>query len=792
MSPSRAYLSSQQKILIVDDTPNILQLLFNHLNNAGYKVLIAQNGKKALKIAEAIQPELIMLDIMMPELDGFGTCRHLKSNPKTKDIPIIFMTALTQQEEKVQGLMMGAVDFVTKPIEEQELLARIHTHLSLQNLHKQLAKDIAQQKLFHETSDRIRQSLNLDLILATATKEIKSFLNCTLVAIGKIDKKAVKIKSCSTLEKITPEIEQTIAYDFLCSSPAEYQSYLNGDIRIFQQQGSSTGDGNREIIGSNIRLVAPILINKTDLAVLDRHSSVPPQESDELNSSTLSINSLPEPKVNQYHLYGWLIVERHLSVQPWQEEEISLLKKFTTQLAIAIKQGQLHKQISQLAIIDSLTNIYNRRYFDRQLNLEWRRLKRISAPLSLIRCDVDYFKIYNDTYGHQQGDLCLQKIAEAISNVLKRPGDMLSRYGGEEFTIILPHTHLAGAIKVAEAIKIAVQDLNLPHTNSLTNSIVTLSMGVASTVPSTEDSPQLLLEASDLALYQAKERGRDCVAVYPEAISRSKDIQEFKFQWVKRIRRALKHNSFSLYAQSITPLDASDSTKHFEILLRLTDTKEKVILPHVFLDIAERNFLMTDIDTWVVNNLFDQLAAKCFTQNSQFDHSCWNNHRFSVNLSGASLNSKSFMAFLRQKLIGSPLPAYLFCFEITETIAVKDLGRAIQFINSLKQLGCSFALDDFGKGMSSLTYLQNLPVDYLKIDGSFIRELNNDNKASKVMVEAINHIAEGIGLKTVAEFVENQNILDTLKELHVNYAQGFHLGRPGVLMDVIDPPVLII
>ncbi|MGD1918006.1 MAG: EAL domain-containing protein [Pleurocapsa sp.] len=773
MSKPIASLSSQT-ILIVDDTPNILQLLFNYLNNVGYKILIAQNGKKALKVAEAMQPDLIILDVMMPELDGFATCRYLKTNSSTKDIPIIFMTALAQPEEKVQGLMLGAVDYITKPIEEQELLARIQTHLSLQSLHQHLAKDIARQNLLYEISDRIRRSLDLDLIFKTATNEIRSFLNCDLVTLAQIKEQDIEIRSCSSLEKITPETKQTISHSSLCSSRQEYQSYLQGNVRIYQQQESSVCDRSTDILKSKARLIVPILIGHIDLP---------------LSSSTSILTK--DDATNRNSLYGWLIAERYQSPQQWQPEEISFLKELTTQLAIAIIQGQLHQKISQLAVVDSLTKVYNRRYFDQQLNLEWRRLKRISAPLSLIMCDVDYFKIYNDTYGHQQGDRCLQLIAKAISKVLKRSGDVLSRYGGEEFVVILPHTHLAGATQVAEAIKETVKELKLPHVNSLADSVVTVSMGVASTVPSSEDSPHLLIEASDLALYQAKERGRDCLAVYSEAISHSKEIQEFKFQWVKRIRKALKNNLFSLYAQSITPLDSNDSTKHFEILLRLTD-EEQVILPHVFLAIAERNFLMTDIDTWVVNTLFDQLAHQCPLENQSLPNNlCWNNYRFSVNLSGAALNSKSFRQFLRQKLIQSPFPAYIFCFEITETIAVQDLAQAVKFINSLKQLGCSFALDDFGKGMSSLTYLQNLPVDYLKIDGSFIRELYNDNKASKVMVEAINHIAEGIGLKTVAEFVENQNILDTVKELQVNYAQGFHLGRPGLLMDVISSQILV-
>ncbi len=185
---------------------------------------------------------------------------------------------------------------------------------------------------------------------------------------------------------------------------------------------------------------------------------------------------------------------------------------------------------------------------------------------------------------------------------------------------------------------------------------------------------------------------------------------------------------------------------------------------------------MPDIDTWVVDRLLTRLTES--------NRKNWYNYRFSINLSGASLNSQSFLDFLSQKLTDYHLPSELFCFEITETVAISNLAKVSNFINSLKTLGCSFALDDFGKGMSSLSYLKNLPIDYLKIDGSFITELNKD-KASKVMVEAINHIAEGIGLKTVAEFVENQAILDTVRDLKVNYAQGYHLGRPEKLANIL-------
>ncbi len=748
---------SSKTILIVDDTKNNLHILAEYLGSANYEILIAINGKRAISIARRVQPDLILLDVMMPDINGFNVCLHLKSDPLTKDIPIIFMTALAEAKNKVQGFQLGAVDYITKPVEEKELLARVNTHLSLNHLYQSSLKDASQRKLLFEISDRIRQSLELEVILDTATKEIRTLLDCDFVGLAALDQQQVTIKAFASKEarKINPQ--KFIDYNYCCPTEDEYKSYFKGHIEVIETENSQNNSERKPLDVPLARLLVPILIKDTNYT-----SGFFSSTEDTMSSSNI--------------LYGWLIADRYSLDCSWQPSEISLLRELTTQLAIAIKQGLLHKQLSELALLDSLTRVYNRRFFDRQLKREWRRLQRIPAPLSLIMCDVDCFKIYNDVYGHQQGDRCLQQIAEAISSALKRPGDILARYGGEEFVVILPSTPSFGAAKVAENIIDAVKSLKIPHQNSLANSVVSVSLGIASTIPNMEDNPELLIEAADLALYQSKDRGRDCFTVYPESISHSKDRQELKIRWVKRLRQAIDQNLFSLYLQSITPLKGNDDHKSFEVLLRLTDKTDQVILPGVFLDIAERNFLMTDIDTWVINNLFETLE-KC-------DRHMWENHRFSINLSGSSLNNESFLQFLKRRLTECSLPPKLFCFEITESVAVSNLSRIVEFINSLKEIGCSFALDDFGKGVSSLTYLKSLPVDYLKIDGSFIKELNV-NPASKIMVEAINHIAEGIGLKTVAEFVENEDILNSVQDLNVDYAQGFHLSRPTAFMDLI-------
>ncbi|MDJ0569562.1 MAG: EAL domain-containing protein [Pleurocapsa sp. MO_192.B19] len=767
-SPNIFFCKSKGSILVVDDTPNNLQLLFKYLKDAGYKVLVAQDGTKALKIAKAVNPNLILLDIMMSGIDGFETCRQLKTNPDTQSIPIIFMTALTETKTKVKGFDLGAVDYITKPINRDELLARIHTHLTVQILYQRLVKVAQQKQLLFEISDCIRQSLELNLIFQTATEEILKVLKCDRLVLTSLSNENIFIEAQSVSNDEVEQLPKKIELDYCCSSQEEYQDYRQGKVRLIENTNKNINNVDSDIQVIQAKLIVPIL----------------------LKENTAKANKF-------YPLWGWLIADQYCPRQ-WQSEEIELCRNITAQLAIAIEQGLLYQQVKQsneqlqksnkqlkltnqrlqqLALLDPLTQIFNRRYFDRQLNLEWRRLKRNEpSSLSLIMCDVDCFKIYNDTYGHQQGDKCLKQIANALANVIKRPADILARYGGEEFIIALPHTPQTGAIKLAESMRVAVKNLNIPHANSTVDSVVTISLGVAHAISDSKNHPALLVEAADQALYLAKSRGRDCLAVYPGDISQSKQSQANEIEWINRIQEALAKNLFSLYAQPITSLEPNDDQQRFEILLRLTDEDDRVIPPNVFLDIATRNSLMPDIDTWVVDNLLKTLAES----NSKN----WQNHHFSINLSGASLNSKSFLDSLSQKLTDYHLPSRLFCFEITETVAISNLAKVSNFINSLKTLGCSFALDDFGKGMSSLSYLKNLPIDYLKIDGSFITELNHD-KASKVMVEAINHIAEGIGLKTVAEFVENQAILDTVRDLKVDYAQGYHLGRPEKLANIL-------
>jgi diguanylate cyclase (GGDEF)-like protein len=303
-------------LLIVDDTPHNIKLLFEFLNNYGFEILVAEDGKDALEIAQEEQPSLILLDVLMPGMDGFETCRYLKDNSDTHSIPVIFMTALSDTLNKVKAFKLGAVDYITKPFQQEEVLARVNTHLTIRYLQTEL-----------ETQKEALQKAN--------------------------------------------------------------------------------------------------------------------------------------------------------------------------------------QELQRLATLDSLTQLANRRRLDEYLQREWRRAYREQIPLSLIFCDIDYFKLYNDGYGHQAGDDCLQQVAEAINHAVNRPSDLAARYGGEEFTVVLPNTPIDGAMRVAHLIQSYLQTLKLIHPNSKVSPYVTLSMGVTSIIPTTTNSLDVLIQIADLALYEAKAQGRN-------------------------------------------------------------------------------------------------------------------------------------------------------------------------------------------------------------------------------------------------------------------------------------------
>ena len=431
------------------------------------------------------------------------------------------------------------------------------------------------------------------------------------------------------------------------------------------------------------------------------------------------------------------------------------------------QERQYIANLSWQATHDALTGLANRREFEFRLEQALLNLTRQPGRHALMFLDLDQFKLVNDTCGHAAGDELLRHICALLQSGL-REGDTLARLGGDEFGILLENCSPESSEKIAETLRQTVQNLHFVWKGR--PFVTTVSIGVVHVAqnPTTLES---LLRAADMACYMAKEKGRNRVQLYHVDDSEL-SLRFGEMAWVQRLHMALEENRFCLYAQEIATLGHVETGGgHVEILLRLHDEAGRMILPNSFIPAAERYGLMTSLDRWVVENVF-KIIAQCIAQQHEAPMAMC-----AINLSGITIGDDDFLIFLRQQFVIHRIPPEMICFEITETSAISNLASAIKFINELKGLGCYFSLDDFCAGMSSFAYLKHLPVDFLKIDGSFVRDMLDD-PINRAMVEVINHIGHVMGKRTIAEFVETPQIEQALLEIGVDYAQGYNIERP--------------
>lgn len=426
---------------------------------------------------------------------------------------------------------------------------------------------------------------------------------------------------------------------------------------------------------------------------------------------------------------------------------------------------KLAKKMSYLATHDQLTGLANRSAFEESLVQALKLSVQDQACHALLYLDLDQFKLVNDSCGHVAGDELLKQLS-ALLRHRARDGDTLARLGGDEFGLLLHHCSLDKAQEIAEELREIIGDFRFRWEHKTFD--IGVSIGVA---PVTMESGTLeeVMKAVDAACYVAKELGRNRVHVYrPDDAALTK--REGEMKWVRRIKQALSHGDFSLYAQTILPLAPDDGVSYCELLLRMRCDDGTTIQPAVFIPAAERYNLMGEIDNWVIEEVFRLLGQRQAQGNFE-PKLC------TINISGQSLCQDGFLQFLRNKLATSSVDPANICFEITETAALTNLANTVEFMSAMRELGCRFALDNFGSGLSSFNYLKHLPVDFLKIDGNLVRDITTD-PVNRAMVEAINEIGHLMGLKTVAEFVEDADTLAELKRLGVDYAQGFFIGRP--------------
>ena len=446
---------------------------------------------------------------------------------------------------------------------------------------------------------------------------------------------------------------------------------------------------------------------------------------------------------------------------------------FTATLRDITQTRQMADQISFQSTHDGLTGMLNRYEFERRLGLSLEGMGLADGEHAVFYLDLDQFKVINDTWGHGAGDELLCLIAKLLQSRM-RAGDVLARLGGDEFGILLEHCPLDKAEQVGRDLLRAIQESRFEWQG--VNFNLTASLGIVQ-VHSREQTLSDVLSAADTACFVAKEQGRNRVHLF-----RHDDVElarrQGEMRWVGRIHDAFSEGRFFLYQQAIQPLsrEGGERRRHYEILTRMRDEAGEFVSPAVFLSAAERFSLMPTIDRWVVRSVFAWLEAHPAHVTAL--------ELCSINLSGHSVTDDTFLQFLDEKLAVSPVPAACICFEITETAAVSNLSKAVRFMEVIRQRGCSFALDDFGSGMSSFAYLKNLPVDYLKIDGSFVRDMLED-EIDFAMARSINEIGHVMGKKTIAEFVESEGILRRLQDIGVDYGQGYAIARPAPLDDML-------
>jgi two-component system cell cycle response regulator len=465
MSESSGYLYSlpeptKGNILLIDDLPENLKLLTDLLSQIGYVVRSAVSGVRGFKSAKSKTPDIVLLDIKMPEMDGYQVCAAFKNDPDLCNIPILFISALDETFDKLKAFQVGGVDYITKPFQIEEVAARIEAHLTIQKQQQALQNEIAKRQEIEE-------------VLYQSRALLASVLNSALDGIAAMQ--AVR-------DPITGDIE-----DFRC-------------LVVNPIMSKALNYNREDIIG---KLVLKKLLQNLDPDLFDQFVNVV-ETGEALNQDFY----YPSGNSCWYHYVavklgdGFAITVRDITNRKQTELD---LQKINDQL-----QEANHK-LELLSNLDGLTQISNRRRFNSYLLFHWQYHQREQKPIALILIDIDYFKFYNDSYGHQSGDDCLIQVAEVIARIPQRGVDLVARYGGEEFAVVLPNTNSEGALVVAESIRNAITILNIPHQSSMVSDRITLSLGITSLIPSSDQNLEILINSADKALYAAKKQGRNCV-----------------------------------------------------------------------------------------------------------------------------------------------------------------------------------------------------------------------------------------------------------------------------------------
>ena len=837
---STASLSPEEigRVLVVDDSATTRSIIKAALQSAGYSVAECTGGRDALALTSSREFDLVLLDILMSDMNGLDVLQELRQARSDTELPVIMVTVKDTNEDIAMALSLGANDYAIKPINAKVLLARVDSQIARKRAFDELReknRELAQRaeankasaldvtralkrseekfsKTFHASPDPICLSLledgkvldvndsfvrlsgysrqdviglrTTDFGLWGGPEERKAFLAlmaeegiasawpvelydragerhlCEVSAeiIELNDTKAVlaiarDVTDRKNAEKALQQSERR--YRFLYEDNPSMYFTLDDELRIrsANQFGAlQLGYTVEELLGRSV----------FDFVYT---------EDKELSRNFLQA-CFSAPQSIQSHEIRSVVKDGSLK---WLKETARVIEENDGKSSLLLvcddvtETRKLHEQLSYQASHDLLSGLVNRRGVEHRLRwvLSSPEIEHVDHVLCYL--DIDNFGMINQTCGHIAGDTLIRKLSGLMRDHV-RSRDTLARISGDEFAIFMEHCTLEQAEKVARGLLDKIHDFRFDWGGESYS--ISFSMGLSGTEGLS--NPTDLMEKAQTACYSAKELGGNRVRIYrDDDVAISTRQQELK--WVARINRALEADAFVLFCQSIVAIDKNLNEKeHFEILIRMLDTDGTSIAPGSFLPAAERYNISPKLDRWVIGSTMAWLVDN--PQRLQNIAMC------SINLSGLSIGEDEFLEFVIRHINESGVPPGKLCFEITETAAIADMGSASRFINSLKDHGCKFALDDFGSGLSSFAYLKNLAVDYLKIDGMFVKNMVEDPK-DFAMARSINEVGQTMGMKTIAEFVENDAILAKLREIGVNYGQGYGIARPRSLID---------
>jgi len=688
------------QILVVDDTPANLGLLVDHLEARGYEVLVALGGQEALDRLRYAQPDLILLDVMMPGMDGFETCRRLKADAQTRDIPVIFMTALTDVDSKVSAFAAGGVDYVAKPFQIEELIARIRTHIALRKARVELMA----QKMSLQAEVEARHLVEASL----RDSELRHRRLFETAGDG------ILVIDCDarTIHDLNAQCAHILAMPL-----DEVRGRYLDDLPIF----AAVGDA---------RTIVDTLRQSGEMKWAEWTWERP-------DGTTVSVEVL---------CTTYRVGHR-------------LLAQCTLRDVKARKEAEA--RIRYLAMHDALTGLPNRTLLMDRLSHGIARARRDHTQVGLLLLDLDHFKHINDSLGHFVGDALLEEVSKRLRSVL-RDSDTPARLGGDEFVIAAEDlSGSADAESLAQRIQAALEpDF---HFGSHTLRIAT-SIGI-SMYPADGDSPSALLQAADTAMYQAKKNGRGTYRLF------TSDLTMAAERWhtlSNDLYGACERGEFALHYQPQVSVSDSSITG-LEALLRWHHPTEGLIQPALFIPLLEEHGRMVEVGRWV-------LRTACL-QNAAWQAQGLPKVRVAVNLSAQQFYRGDIVRAVRDALDESGLAPEWLELELTESLTLDDTEVTVRVMEELKAMGVKLSLDDFGTGWSSLGYLRRFPLDRIKIDRSFVRDIVNDHSTAAI-VHSILGLARDLNLDCVAEGVETAEQLEHLRRENCAEIQGYLFSRP--------------